>query len=481
MASLPLLNFNPNAEVAWKGHVLNQITTTLQKNGAPSKTLNVKNQFRAMPLKLYRREIATSIKNKYGCPNSRVSSSIDELTRPGGFIITIPSGIRDASMNLLSSTGLPIDNTGLVNIIESPQPNSLNDTYGCGPIASNSYNCAEDNALRRCRSSGIIKRKYDPFRQEISYFANSNQYLVSRSKTFLQNQYRHVRAADNSLVSNPLQSNPTYSPNGISHCSLSQVVAGANVFYYYWIDASGVGSTKYSVVVPPGYYDVNNFNAAFQTAMLKNGHYLVYNPSNANVFLMKIVYNNSNNAIEIQTYSTSGFYGNTSYSVPPNQTWSIPSTGTIPVYWIPQTGIQNAIGFVSGYYPTLNAGALQQTSSSPIGFLSNTAHSLYPSYSLVYYKPSNKRFAVQGGVSSGDMTQRIKYDAITTTASTFTKLYGAQVANAMAYGVADNAYTVKDKIGYPITKTPVIDKYTGALRCLQNARRSGYCASNMNG
>ena len=477
MASLPLLNFNPRPGIAWKGQVLNQITSSLQKNGEVNGYLGRGNQFRAMPLKHYRREIATSISNANGCPHSRVSSSIDELQRPGGYVITVPTGMRDACGNLLDDTGYPIDKSGLVNIIEAPQPSSLNDTYGC---KSNSYNCAEANAKRRCRSSGMIKRKYDPARQELAYFTNTNQYLVSRSMTFLQNQYRHVRTADNSLVTNPLLAKDTYSPNGVSHCPKARVVSGANTFYYYWFDATGTGSTRYPVVIPTGYYDINDFNAVFEQTMMQNGHYLVYNATYSNIFLMKIVYNNSNGAVEIQTYSTTMFYNNGNYSVPRGQSWVL-SDGKVPVYYVPDTGIQGVFGFTSGYYPALNSGSLNNSSTSAVGFLSNTGHTLYPSYSIMHYKPSNNRFAVQGGVSSGDMTQRLKYEAITTTASTFTKVFGSQVGSAMAYGISDQAYTVKDKAGYPLTKTPVIDKYTGELKCRVNGRLTGRCATAPNG
>ena len=34
--------------------------------------------------------------------------------------------------------------------------------------------------------------------------------------------------------------------------------------------------------------------------------------------------------------------------------------------------------------------------------------------------------------------------------------YGQHTANALAYGVPINGYTIKDKIGYPNTCTPII-------------------------
>jgi hypothetical protein len=58
---------------------------------------------------------------------------------------------------------------------------------------------------------------------------------------------------------------------------------------------------------------------------------------------------------------------------------------------------------------------------------------------------------------------------------------GSQVGNAMSYGVSDHVYTLKDKIGYPVTKTPVINKYSGEMKCYANGRLTGRCASAPNG
>jgi hypothetical protein len=461
-----LLNHNERPEISWKGRTLNQITSTIQKNSLSNGTVSGDNIFRAMPLKIYRREIATNIQTnaRRKCANSRVSSSIDELTRPGGFVL--PKSTVNA------------DTAGQLNTLEYSAPGNLNETYGCSRGgAKTSYNCAEDNARRRCRSSGVIKRVYDPARSEIAYFTNTNQYLVSRSKTFLQNQYRHVRPNDNSVVTNPLTNKEIYSPNGISHCAKAYIASDSNLFYYYWIDASGsagdfLSTTKrYTVTITPGYYDVHSLNVEFENAMYLNGHYYVYSATHSNIFLMKMIYNNANDCIEIQAFSTATV-SNAKYSRPANVTWQTPTVPVVPVYYIPPTKIQNIIGFSNGFYPNViedpNANATSNGMS--YGALSNLSHSIYPSYSITYYKPSNNRFAVQGGVSSSDMTQRVKYETITRNGLAYATAYGAEVGSAMSYGVRDKVYTVKDKIGYPLTKTPVIDKYTGEMRCLAKVK-----------
>lgn len=470
-----LLNHYERPNISWKGRTINQITSSIQKNGNGNGTASNNIIFRAMPLKIYRREMVANIPiiSANTCKHSRISSSIDEFMRPGGCVIPV--------------TNLNPDLVGMSNTLELSIEGNLNDTNGCGSGSVTSYNCAEKNARRRCRSSGIIKRTYDSARSELSYFTNTNQYLVSRSKTFLQNQYRHVRPNTPSIVTNPLESKEIYSPNGISHCPKAYIAEGSNVFYYYWVDASGAAgdfstnTNRYEVVIPPGYYDVKDLNVAFESAMYQNRHYFVYSPTHSKIYLMKIIYNNTNNCVEIQTFSSANFRNVEMYLKPiDGGAWAIPIIDVVPVYYIPDTGIQNIIGFKTGFYPDVSANitASQTVNGAAYGALSNISHKIYPSYSITYYKPSNNRFARQGGVSSSDMTTRIKYETISRNGLLYSNALGSQVGNAMSYGVSDHVYTLKDKLGYPATLTPVIDKYTGEMKRLANGRRTGYCVSS---
>jgi hypothetical protein len=77
-------------------------------------------------------------------------------------------------------------------------------------------------------------------------------------------------------------------------------------------------------------------------------------------------------------------------------------------------------------------------------------------YVPVYYKPNNSKFAKQGAVDSSDRLVRLKYDTITDIGGKMRTAYGQHTANALAYGVPINGYTIKDKIGYPNTCTPII-------------------------
>jgi len=79
-------------------------------------------------------------------------------------------------------------------------------------------------------------------------------------------------------------------------------------------------------------------------------------------------------------------------------------------------------------------------------------------------KPSNDRFKTQGGVSASDLIARVRYEEITNAASQMANAYGAETANALAYGVNATIYTNKDKVGSQSNPTPVIDKHTGELK-----------------
>jgi len=85
--------------------------------------------------------------------------------------------------------------------------------------------------------------------------------------------------------------------------------------------------------------------------------------------------------------------------------------------------------------------------------------------SVVYYKPNNSQFAQQGAVSSSDLITRVKYNTITNNGAAYRNAYGAEVANALAYGVPDGGYTIKNKIGFPANMTPKITPH-GVECCL---------------
>ncbi len=88
-------------------------------------------------------------------------------------------------------------------------------------------------------------------------------------------------------------------------------------------------------------------------------------------------------------------------------------------------------------------------------------------------KLNNSRFYQQGGASASDLVSRKKLEEINNAASKTRTAYGNETADAMAYGIANQVYTKKDKVGFPLTSTPVISKYTGEIqaKCTGSIRR----------
>jgi hypothetical protein len=89
---------------------------------------------------------------------------------------------------------------------------------------------------------------------------------------------------------------------------------------------------------------------------------------------------------------------------------------------------------------------------------------LRPNSIPIYYKPSNPQFGVQGAVSSSDRLLRKKYDTITTVGSSFRTAFGAQTANALAYGSKSYGYTIKERTGYPMKRTPTFSQYSSEMK-----------------
>lgn len=86
-------------------------------------------------------------------------------------------------------------------------------------------------------------------------------------------------------------------------------------------------------------------------------------------------------------------------------------------------------------------------------------------YVPVYYKPNNTKFAVQGAVDSSSRLARLKYDTITDVGGSMRTAFGPETANALAYGVPPNGYTIKDKMGYPNKCTPYIQNDGSVRNC----------------
>ena len=203
--------------LSWKGRTFNQITTYVQKNSNSAVLIDtsVNNAFRAMPVKLYRKEIDIFADNlKPTC--SKHSVSIDELNSPNGYRIS-------------TNTTVPANEIGLVNILDinwstsqydHPNPcGQLSPTNTTSQTITNSCLNQQFNALRRCRSSGMIKKSFNA-NNVANYFTDTNQYLTGRNKTYSQNSHHYLVSGNNAaMAGSPLAVNNVYRPQGQTDCS----------------------------------------------------------------------------------------------------------------------------------------------------------------------------------------------------------------------------------------------------------------------
>ena len=441
-----------NPIIAWKGKTFSQVTSIIRKNGTPTKTISKHTLFMPPPLKIYRREIASrDMSNCY----FRTSSSIDEFDRPGGSIV---------------NTSALTTSKGLVNTLDI---NYVNNTTEHPSLCKTASQCVENNARRRVRSSGMIKKQYDISKNNDSYHTDTKQYLVSRNRTFQQNQYNFIRQGESTAKpGDALSVSNVYSPNGLNHCQ-KYILASDVSFQYQWIDA-----VDYTVTIPAGSYSIEDINTIFHYAMDNNYHYYVMAGNSSHFFLLNIAYNTFKKVIELQvTVAGSDAIDLNNYALPLDPfrntitTWSTPSYYVVPGFKILANQFQNAIGFQAGSYPSTpitSSSSNAQTTLTSKSFYSSFTPGIQPLYKPLYYKPNNPQFAQQGGVSASSLITRVRYNAITQNASVFYNALGKEVGNALAYGVPENGYTIKDKIGFPLKKTPVFSKYSDGFKTCNN-------------
>jgi hypothetical protein len=458
-----------NLVIPWKGKTFNQITSLIQMNsrgGAGSLTPN--NYFRALPILLPRREIVTS-QNQNSLCNSRISTSIDVFNQPGGSII---------------NSKVTTNKNGLANTIDNTLPNNSCEVPGtCLAFVS-----PAENAKRRVRSAGMIKRQFDISRgnDATSYFVDRNQYLTSRSLTFEQNQYNFIRQGNASVKpGDALSSQNVYSSQGLNTCPKYFLPTDIS-FQYQWTDAQ-----YYQVDISSGYYLIEDVNNLFHLAMEKNIHYFINNSNKTKVFTIYFAYNVASNKMELHTSKiNNSIFDTTSFSkqytpgwdptvFPPAINaqqyvrWPVPDTdnSVIPAIRIHNNAFCTAVGFSAGLYPSVPIptdpvnGPKQNTILIDNIFLSQQSPGIQPVFKTVIYKPSNPQFASQGGVSASSAIARVRYNTITNNTALYNNAYGLSVANALAYGVPENGYTIKDKLGYPSRRTPRFPPLSEVMQC----------------
>ena len=460
--------------IPWKGQTFNQVVTHIKKNGMIYSD-NTKNIFSALPLKTYRKEIGTG-----SCTTSRNTTTIEELNRPGSSIVNSNSSICN----------------GLANIVDFNL--STNSSENIGNCASECVvGTPETNARRRVRSSGMIKKQFDLSTDKPTYYTDSRQYLNSRNKTFGQNNFHYFREGDATAVQGSSQSiDNIYSTNTTTDCKRHYLSADTS-FTYQWVagnptQANG-GTTvadepagqygTFTVDLKKGFYEVTDINRVLHSQMTLNEHYYVDSDNGSKKFFINFVFNSSTKLVELQIEFISNDSINDQGLVQPEietnsgtrpPVWNVPEAPVIPIVNILDNDFKTLVGFTAGSYPSANPSFDENKIYNVYIVSSNSVDgpAIKPRYNRVYYKPNNHQYAQQGAVSASSRITRLKYNAITNSASSYRNSFGPHVANALAYGVPANGYTVKDKLGYPLPKTPTFTS-TGEQRNCPNVSIQG--------
>lgn len=433
--------------VKWKGKTFNQLVSSIKKNKNSSEANTL--FARAQPTKHYRREIATTA-DEDTTGSVRTSTRIDIVNAPGTAIVNSAVCTADSCTNGLNQT---LDFNLTENKSDRP----------CYPSDSDSATVDFDVASfarRRCRSSGVISKKARPGTVNDSYNTSNAQYLESRGLTFKQNQYNFIREGDRTAIPGDVMSmNNIYVGNNISNYPklLISEAKGNNQFQYEWLDEN-----TYTITFEDGYYNDADLTKYIHHQMNLNGHF--YRDSAGAAFYLIDMYYSSYNKEFIITCKVTSTTIHSDYTAA-NSSWSIPIKDTVPCVII-YGGFTNVIGVPVGTYPSTRVEYQNYTYSSNQTTV-GTNPEIRPAYKPIYYKPNNIEFAQQGGVTASERIARIKYNTITTAGSTFRSAYGAQTANAYSYGVhpTGTLSSLKWKLGYPLTKVPVINKLTGELCC----------------
>lgn len=448
--------------IPWKGQTFNQVVTHIKKNATiySDGTLDL---FSPLPLKIYRKEIGRT-----SCNTSRNTTSIEELNRPGSSIVNSKSTICN----------------GLVNLVDFNLTNNSSEKIGIS-ASECVVGTPETNARRRVRSSGMIQKQFDLSNDKPTYYTDSRQYLNSRNKTFGQNNFHYFREGDATAVQGSSQSiDNIYTTNATTDCKRYYLTEDTS-FTYQWVagnptEANGgtavVGEDAgqygtFTVDLKKGFYDVSDINRVLHSQMTLNEHYFVDSDNGSKKFFINFVFNSSTKLVQLQISPISQDIINQQGLVQPtigtssgtrSPIWTVPEATLIPIVDILDNEFKTLVGFTVGSYPAANQVTDYVTESNSID-----GPAIKPRYNRVYYKPNNYQYAQQGAVSASSRITRLKYNAITTSASSYRNAFGPHVANALAYGVPANGYTVKDKLGYPLPKTPTFTS-TGEQRDCPN-------------
>lgn len=432
----------PTEIISWKGKTFNEISSVIKKNIGDNGAANGKGIFKANPLKIYRRE-----RSVFNCTN-RTSTSLDVINAPGG-----------TTVNSVAS-----DCKGLRTTVDFNLTENKSERPGTSSVC---FSQAE-HAKRRVRSNGMIKKNYNVNKNNDQYYTNSSQYLESRAKTFAQNQYYNIRKGDVTIKpgSNRSMFN-VYASNGISHCPKYTLTKDVS-FSYVWVDNS-----EHVVNIPAGDQEVGMIREIFRDAQEANKHYFILkNENNRKRFIMDLTYDRDQEKYMFLlekggrlSYDDRQAAFDLERNDEGNTFWNNPGQDFIPQIKLnSEIELLDGLGFdgpqnIPLHRPNDSNNELLAINFGKVEGVSNRKAKILPQYSAVYYKPSNFKMGVQGAVDSSARVTRLRYDTVTDNAGKYMNAYGRSVGNALAYGVPEGGYTVKDKIGFPLKCTPKFSRF----------------------
>ena len=196
-----------------------------------------------------------------------------------------------------------------------------------------------------------------------------------------------------------------------------------NTFYYWW--TSGAVTTKYTVEIPDGIYDIKDINAYLQWTMINNGHYLI-NSSGDNVYYVEFIVNPNRYAIQLNTFlvplalpagwtQPANFAGfpliveNPKVDIPVNFSSIVGYEPINGVEFFSSPNVNNT--FVPTSPPTASTYYCTKDGAGTLSYLSNVAPNVQPNSSIYvsisninnpYSQPSSIIYAITPTVGIGE-------------------------------------------------------------------------------
>jgi hypothetical protein len=508
------LGFQEIPKISWKGKTFVQITSSLQLNTKPSAG-SIHNTMRAQPVKHNRREIASRPALKTG--NPRVSITIDNMTGPNGYLVSQAKNCSgDVSTLDFNLTSNSTDKPSVCQTQATCTANNARKRVRSAGMVNKNYNINRNNDHYCTSSKEYLTSRNKTYQQnQYAYIRQGNAQAVPGTGLSSNNLYSagglsHCAFA---IIKADLGNN-TFQYKWVDNVTYTVTIPDGTTY-----DVGTLNGILASTMIQNNHYFINNTTSAKILPLA-----IVYNNYNGKIQLQSFAVNTT-----IFDTTGSGNYSrpvgatwtNPTYTICPE--FIIPATRfrdvigfqagnypSAPIFAYDNSGNTYKIGnqtkgvcqpYYNGYgnvyytatIPPYNYTLLPDTSSNcpfglgDISYGSNTVRTnttaytsnqlfestyrgtLLPNYVAANYKPNNPTFGVQGAVDGGAYIDRVRFNTITTSASTMSSVWGNQTADALAYGVnpSGEKVTAKLKYGIPITQTPRFNPRTGQMSYCQ--------------